>query len=144
MKIKLTLTTAFILSGLLAAPAFAQSSATKAEDYAKENAVEEVKDKAKDMASDNMKKDMTDSDPAMMIKGDPLTIETPTAIITAEDAEMTMEDGSTILEADEVTTKSKMIDTAAPAATTTVTVSCPKGTTAQDDGTCMITGDYKE
>lgn len=36
--------------------------------------------------------------------------------------------------------------TAAPAATapaTTVTVNCPSGTTAQPNGTCMVTGDYQ-
>lgn len=131
---------------LLSTPAFAQSSATKAEDYAKEKAVKEMKDEASDMAPDEMKSAVEMQDAVksegtpMMIKGDPLTIETPTAKITAEDAEMTMEEGKTSLEADEIKTESKMMET--PAATT-VLIACPEGTTAQADGTCMITGDYK-
>ena len=37
-----------------------------------------------------------------------------------------------------------MTDAAAPMATQTINIACPAGTTAQPNGTCMITGNYKE
>lgn len=37
-----------------------------------------------------------------------------------------------------------MTDAAAPMVTQTINIACPAGTTAQPNGTCMITGDYKE
>lgn len=137
MTITKIIAAATVSCALFAGPAFAQSSATKAEDYAKDKVATEAKDMAADKAPDN----------AMMIKGDPLTVETPSAIIVADDAEMILEDGNTILNADKVTSKSKMEAPnmmEAPAAVTSVTIACPEGTTAQNDGTCMITGDYKE
>lgn len=144
---------AILPCALMATPAFAQSSATSAEDYAKEKAATEVKDAAKDMAQDavmekaddmavDAAKEMHKSDNAMMIKGDPLTIETSTAVIKAEDAEMKIDGETAIIKADKVMTKPTMMEP--PSVTTTVVIACPEGTTAQDNGTCMITGDYKE
>lgn len=137
MHIKPLIAAALMPCALLAAPAFAQSSATKAEDYAKDKAAKEMSEKAPDMVKDEAKdmarsvldkathdkakmdKPMTAPDTSLMIKGDPVMIE-----------------------ANETPVQPDMMD--APANVTTVVTACPEGTTAQDDGTCMITGDYEE
>ena len=145
MKITKIIATASVSCILFAAPAFAQSSATKAEDYAKDKVTTEAKkaakEEVKDMATETSK-EMLKPDNAMMIKGDPLTIETSSDVITADDAEVLIEGDVTMIEADDIMTKSKMIDVNDPV--TTVVTACPEGTTAQDDGTCMITGDFAE
>ena len=126
---------------LMAAPAFAQSSATKAEDYAKDKAVEEVKDTAKDMATEKAN-ERVKTDNGMMIKGAPVPMEAPAPVIIAEDAEMSLEGDTTPYKSNELIAEPAMMD--APAQPTLVVIACPEGTTAQDDGTCMITGNYEE
>lgn len=139
MTIKPILAAAGLSLALFAAPAFAQSSATKAEDYAKEKAVEEVKEKATDMAKEKAE-DMV-MDEAKKMKGD------HKLMIKSSDGDMAVgADGveplvDTPAMEPEMAKEDMMM---APAPTTTVVVSCPEGTTAQDDGTCMITGDYAE
>lgn len=139
MTLKPILAMAGLSLALFAAPAFAQSSATDAKDYAKEKAVEEVKDKASDMAKDKAE-DMA-MDKAKKMKGD------HKLMIKSSDGDMAVgaEGVETMMDKpvmEQEMAKQDMMP--APAATTTVVVSCPEGTTAQDDGTCMITGDYEE
>ena len=145
MTITKILTAALLPCALMVAPAFAQSSATKADDYAKEKAVEEVKDAAKDMVTEKAAKkanDMVKSDNAMMIKGAPVMMEAPAPVIIAQDADMGLQGDTTTYKSDDIIAKPAMID--APATATSVVIACPEGTTAQNDGTCMITGDYQE
>jgi len=149
MQIKPILAAAALSVALCAAPAFAQSSATKAEDYAKEKAVEEVKDKASDMATEKMKmddiKDVAPAAEGMILKADPAAVEMPKTDIMSKDGlpkmgDEDLLDPSDIMETPEASTPTL----STPAEPTLVVIACPEGTTAQDDGTCMITGDYAE
>jgi len=164
MNMKLKMAALLLPCVLLAGPSFAQSSATKAEDYAKDKVVEEVKDKAmtkgEDMAKDAVK-DVTANEaekmsaPAdAMIKSDPAVVETPAITPPAKDGMMIK--GKEIA-SDHIIHKSGMKDAPVEAApvqepvniTTPApapaipNIACPAGTTAQPDGTCMITGDYR-
>lgn len=137
MKFTKFVTVAMVPCALIAAPAFAQSSATKAEDYAKEKAVEEVKDKAADEA-----KDMA-MDKAKEMKED------HTLVIKTSDGEMNIDSDGVKMKDEMATPKPVMEKTETMSAPATsepsmVVIACPEGTTAQDDGTCMITGDYAE
>jgi len=159
MKTKTLIGAALMSCALIATPTFAQ-------DKMKDKAVEEVTDKAvsegKSMAKKAMKKEakkMMTPEQGVMIKGDkveemadetvkasgdPLIIETPEATITAVEGEMEMKDGKTTIMAKEIMTEPKPVMMEAPApAPVAVEIACPSGTTAQPDGTCMITGDYE-
>jgi hypothetical protein len=147
MKITKIIATAGVSCLLFAAPAFAQSSATKAEDYAKDKAATEVKDAVKDEAKDMVKGHDADQSPG----SDPLMIKSPSEAITATEGEIAVSDDGMMLKGKEIMTKSNPQMTKKPArmdapaaATKTVVIACPEGTTAQDDGTCMITGEYEE
>ncbi|WP_427451662.1 hypothetical protein [Litorimonas sp. WD9-15] len=143
MNTKHTFAAALVAAGLMAAPALAQDSLT-------EKAKTDVTDMAKDKAKSMMENEVTikadkvmNKDGKMTATGDPLTIETPEKIMVATDGVMTSgEDGVTIMGDTIEVTEKPMMDTAAPA--TTVNIACPEGTSAQPDGTCMITGDYAE
>ena len=70
------------------------------------------------------------------IKGDPITIESPDQVITVKDGEMIMgQDGKVTIMGDQIITASKKA--------VMVEIACPAGTTAQANGMCMITGEYK-
>lgn len=145
MKITNIIATASVSCLLFAAPAFAQSSATKAEDYAKDKATTEVKDAAKDEAKEMVKGH--DATPTQT--SDPLMIKSPADVITTTEGEVAVSDDGMMLKGKEIMTESHPQMTKKPAmrdapATATVVIACPEGTTAQDDGTCMITGEYEE
>ncbi|MEP4053386.1 MAG: hypothetical protein ABJN22_14175 [Litorimonas sp.] len=147
MKITKIIAIAGVSCLLFSAPAFAQSSATKAEDYAKDKAASEAKDAVNDEAKDMIKGHDADQSPA----SDPLMIKSPSEAIAATEGEIAVSDDGMMLKGKDIMTESKPEMTKKPAmmdapttATTTVVIACPEGTTAQDDGTCMITGDEEE
>lgn len=141
MNIKPMIAALGVSYALLAAPAFAQSSATKAEGYAKDKAVKEMQDKAKDMSTDVKSDAKTDHN---------LEITTSDSIVTVGDEGTVVMDKSVIIAPVTNNTAmddSKMVKDMGDAVTATpviTEVACPAGTTAQDNGTCMITGDYQE
>ena len=126
----------------LAAPAFAQD---------KRDASEAVPDKMEqvDIKADDI---TTADDGTVTAIGDPVILRTPEQIITATKGKMIVTEDETEIYGDEITTKSKMVkdkimpEMDEPTASTPVIteVACPAGTTAQDNGSCMITGDYQE
>lgn len=132
------LTAALIPWACLSAPAFAQDKTDKTPDK-----MEQMDIKADDI--------MTADDGTVTATGDPLILETPEQVTTATKGKMIVSDGKTVITADDITTKSKMtkdkmvtkMDETA-AAPVIADIACPEGTTAQDNGTCMITGDYAE
>lgn len=149
MNIKPMIAALGVSCALLAAPAFAQSSATKAEDYAKDKAVKEMKDQVKDktteMASDkaadvkhDMKKDhtlvITTSDSIVSVNDEGTTVMDKAAVIAPAEDGMIIDNSKMVKEVDDDMTTTPVI----------TEIACPAGTTAQSNGTCMITGEYQE
>ena len=121
---------------LCAAPAYAQDAmADKASDKeAVMEAAEETLKSAEDMmdAAEALNAPDTTAEPVMsddaMINGD-----------------ATMHDGKVMAKGDMTTsdmTAMQKPDTAPMQAPATTPLACPSGTTAQADGTCMVTGDW--
>lgn len=165
--LKSTLVASALILGT-ASVSFAQSygSGTKAKEVAVDKATDMAKDKAKDMAGD--KAGMVD--PAMkagehMMKGD----SAKDAMMKAGKSEMKdkaksygsgtktedamMKKGDSMMKKEDAMMKDKMmhqgtIKTSAPSygsgtpAPAAPVINCPTGTTAQANGTCMITGNY--
>lgn len=153
--------------GLMAAPAFAQTTdAVKdqavdmAKDTVKDKATDMAKDKAKDMAADAIKSETAGD---VMVKGAEGVMKdkvNETAMDMAEDhakdkakdmakkemmGEPTMETGD-VMEAPAVIqspVEAPLPTIATDTPVQTINIACPSGTTAQPDGTCMITGDYQ-
>lgn len=151
MMTKQTLTMAVIAAGLMAAPAFAQDKMT---DKAKDEIATEVKSDAETVMKDKM-------DEFTLKEGVEADMEAPEKIMTRADGEMKVKGEITEMAAPEpvlmketptekmMTEKAmktdEMMDTPViDAPVTTVEIPCPEGTTAQADGTCLVTGDYKE
>lgn len=142
MTIKTLISAAALSCALLAAPAFAQSSATDAKDYAKDKMTEKVENKAKDAVTVKGDTVIHSSDDTVVIKGAPLMIETPNQTLTVKDGKMTAKDENMMVTGSEIKTMTRAPEVTPPAAQ--IDIACPFGTTAQVDGTCMITGDYRE
>ena len=159
MKLIQNLTAAALPFMLLAAPAFAQDNMAQevVTDAAKDAAKAAVKQKTKDVTEDVkvLSGDVTKmKDGTIKAKGDPLVLDTPNNVITATKGEMILTEEETKIYGKEIQTKPKMIkapamqdDTNMPSkmapSPELVKIACPSGTTAQPNGTCMITGDYK-
>lgn len=151
MTTKQTLTMAVIAAGLMAAPAFAQDKMT---DTAKDEVASEAKSDAETVMKDKM-------DEFSLKEGVEADREAPEKIMTRTDGEMKVKVEITEMAAPEpiliddaptekvMTEKAvetdKMMDTPViEAPVTTVEIPCPEGTTAQADGTCLVTGDFEE
>lgn len=151
MTTKQTLTMAVIAAGLMAAPAFAQDKMT---DTAKDEVASEAKSDAETVMKDKM-------DEFSLKEGVEADREAPEKIMTRTDGEMKVKVEITEMAAPEpiliddaptekvMTEKAvetdKMMDTPViEAPITTVEIPCPEGTTAQADGTCLVTGDFEE
>lgn len=151
MTTKQTLTMAVIAAGLMAAPAFAQDKMT---DTAKDEVASEAKSDAETVMKDKMdeftlqegveadreapEKIMTRADGEMKVKGEITEMAAPEPILI-DDAPTEKVMTEKAVETD------KMMDTPViEAPITTVEIPCPEGTTAQADGTCLVTGDFEE
>lgn len=151
MTTKQTLTMAVIAAGLMAAPAFAQDKMT---DTAKDEVASEAKSEAETVMKDKMdeftlkegveadreapEKIMTRTDGEMKVKGEITEMAAPEPILI-DDAPTEKVMTEKAVETD------KMMDTPViEAPITTVEIPCPEGTTAQADGTCLVTGDFEE
>ncbi len=127
-------------------PAFAQDSMAQAADAVKDKAVDMATDKAKDTVKDMAKDKMTDAVKSEMASD--AIVDGADKMVKKDwnmDKEMVKETGD-VMTAPAVMQKPVSAPVQAiPADTTveTVRIACPEGTTAQDDGTCMITGDYQ-
>lgn len=155
MKLIQNLTAAALPFMLLAAPAFAQDN--MAQEVVTDAAKDAVKQKTKDVKEDVkvLSGDVTKmKDGTIKAKGDPLVLDTPNNVITATKGEMILTEEETKIYGKEIQTKPKMIKAPAMRDDTNmpremvpspelVKIACPSGTTAQPNGTCMITGDYK-
>jgi hypothetical protein len=105
-----------------------------------DKAEEAMMDKAEDAVMDMAKDTVTDAEPIMEKAEDtlaePMTedvIEEPPMFEPDMDAEPVMKDKAMM--------ETAPSPTVAPP--TSIAVACPSGTTAQPDGTCMITGDWE-
>lgn len=151
MTTKQTLTMAVIAAGLMAAPAFAQDKMTNT---AKDEVASEAKSEAETVMKDKMdeftlkegveadreapEKIMTRTDGEMKVKGEITEMAAPEPILI-DDAPTEKVMTEKAVETD------KMMDTPViEALITTVEIPCPEGTTAQADGTCLVTGDFEE
>ncbi len=122
---------------LAAAPAYAQDSMSE-DKAAVMDAAEETMESAEEVmeAAEELNAPDTTAEPVM-----------------ADDAmmggEATMKDGTvkpvTTMDGKDAVMSTPISETPAPAPTQaqTAPVSCPSGTTAQSNGTCMVTGDWK-
>lgn len=161
MNIKPLIAAASLSCLFVASPVFAQDSTAKTQDLVKDKVVEEVKNTATDMVTEDMAapedaviikgdKIVNKPDGEVIIKGAPAMIKTPDQMIEVQDGTIAIREDTVTIEGSEIQTSPDpqpapepiLAPVAAPAVTQ-IDIACPYGTTAQADGTCMITGDYK-
>ena len=133
------LSAAALLFALGAGTAYAQDDMMKTDmsDGAQE-ALEETMDAAEDTmeAAETLQDEMQDGDTTTS----PDMMKTPAMDDTLPSAPMT--DGG-LQPGDTSMVVNDPVPAPTPAPSQTVTVACPSGTTAQPDGTCMITGNWQ-
>lgn len=137
-----TLTTLMLTAAFAAAPAFAQDALI--ENEADEAAKQEMMDAEKAMMKDKM---MDEAAPVMeegmMEKGmvEPAPVMTDKTEVMSDTVVM---DNEPLVDTAPMQGGTPIMDDsiAAQGPVEVVNMACPEGTTAQPDGTCMITGDF--